>query len=195
VTVDRLGPDDVRTGAVYDAERSTARASATEQRRLRRIDLGERLSLVFENRDTLRAAAEELLRAERIADPERTATEVAAFNDVIPEAGRLLATLFLDVSDAADLPVLLAELEGAAETVYVDVAGMRAVSAPVTAGDADAEAERRAPAVLLTIELTPQQREAWQEGAPVTVGIDHPRYRASTALGDDQRAAIAGDLA
>jgi hypothetical protein len=188
--MDRIRPEELRTGEIYDAERSSARASAVEQRRLRRVDLGERLSLVFENRHTLRAAAEELLRAERVVDPDRVAAEVATFNAVLPAEGSLTATLYFDVSDAADLPAALSELEGAAAHLYIDVAGSRAAASaePVSA------AEQNHAAVLVTFPLSEAQQDAWREGAPVSVGVEHPRYRASVPLGDDQRAAVASDL-
>lgn len=186
-----LGPQDLRVGTSYELARGEARALAIELRRRRRVDLGDLLSLVFENRETLLAAAEESLRAERIEEPERVAGEAAGFRALLPPPGTLAASLYLEVTDAADLPPLLEELEAIAEGVHLEIDGTRAQAAVLPLG---AGGDRTAPAAYLLFTLTDSQREAWREGARVRLGVVHPRCSAITELSDEQRAAIAADL-
>jgi hypothetical protein len=178
---------DLRAGRDYEAVRGAARADAIERRRLRRFHLGELLSLVFENRDTLRAAAEEALRAERVDEATAISAEAARFAALLPPRGGLAASLYLDIEDASELGGLTPELPAIAAAVRLEVAGSAA--APEVLGS-----QAPTPALYLRFPLSPAQREAWLEGAPVRILCDHPRCSASLALSDEQRAALAADL-
>jgi hypothetical protein len=69
--------------------------------RYRRVRLGPRLALVFENRQTLWFRIQEVLRVARLADPQRIAEELAVYNRLLPGRGRLQAALLLEGEDAA----------------------------------------------------------------------------------------------
>jgi len=178
-------------GATYEHARAEARSAAVELRRRRRVDLGDLLSVVFENRVTLAAAAEEALRAERIEDPERVEEEAGRFGLLLPPPGGLAATLFVEVSDAAEMASVLPELEGVAESVQLEIDGSRV---PATVFPFSAASGGAAPVTYLRFDLTASQREAWIEGARVLLRVTHPRCVTSTELSDEQRAAIVADL-
>jgi hypothetical protein len=182
-----LDAADLRLGAEYEAGRGGARGAATERRRLRRLQLGGLLSVVFENRDTLRAAAEEALRADRIDEPSAVSAEAARFAALLPARGGLAASLYLDVDDPSELAGLTPELPAIAAAIRLEVADS------ATAAEA-VPAQVPVPAAYLRFPLTAAQREAWLEGAPVRLLCDHPRCTASVALSDEQRAALAADL-
>jgi hypothetical protein len=186
-----LDPRDLRVGAAYERARADARSDAIELRRRRRVDLGDLMSVVFESRETLAAAAEEALRSERIEAPEKVDEEAGRFGLLLPPAGGLAATLFLEVSDAAEMASALTELEGVAESVQLEIDGSRV---PATAFPFSAAAGGAPPVAYLHFELTTSQREAWIEGARVLLRVAHPGYSASTELSDEQRATIAADL-
>jgi len=61
--------------------------------RYRRVRLGPRLTLVFENRQTLWFRVQEVLRVARLADPARILEELAVYNRLLPGRGRLQAAL------------------------------------------------------------------------------------------------------
>lgn len=186
-----LDPEELRVGAAYEAARGGARAAAIELRRRRRIDLGDLISLVFESRDTLAAAAEEALRAERIEDREWVRGEAGKFASLLPPEGGLAASLFVEVADAAEMASTLSELDGIAGSIHLEIDGSSCQAVAASPGKV---AEGSAPVAYLRFELTPSQREAWIEGARVLLRAAHPRYSVSTELSDEQRAAIAADL-
>ena len=186
-----LGPQELRVGAAYEHARGEARGRAIELRRRRRVDLGDLLSVVFESRETLLAAAEESLRADRLEEPERVAAEAVRFQALLPPAGGLAASLYLEISDAAELPPLLGELEAIAASVRLEIDGTGAQTAATLLGEGRGGT---APVAHLLFTLTESQREAWREGARVRLGVSHPRCSASTELSDEHRAAIAADL-
>lgn len=188
-----LRAGELRVGADYESARQDRRAEAIELRRRRRVGLGDLLSLVFENAQTLRAAAEEALRAERLEGEESVAAEAARWQPLLPAAGQLAASLYLEVADAARLGALAADLAAIAATVYLEVDARRSPALIATPAGPAAES-LPAPAAYLRFELTESQSEAWREGARVVLGVAHPRCAATTELSDEQRAAVAQDL-
>ncbi|MGD1034006.1 MAG: DUF3501 family protein [Candidatus Dormibacteria bacterium] len=186
-----LDPEDLRVGASYEAARGDARAAAIELRRRRRVDLGDLISVVFESRETLAAAAEEALRAERIEDAAAVRDEAGRFGLLLPPEGGLAASLFVEVADAAEMASVLSDLAGIAGSIHLEIDGSRC---PATAVPPGPVPEGAAPVAYLRFELTASQREAWTEGARVLLRAVHPRYSVGTELSDEQRAAIAADL-
>jgi len=187
---DPLSLDEVRVGAAYDTERADSRRRVAELKRFRRVHLGDALALVFENRDTIRSTLEEALRTEHVEDPAQVEDEIAAFSAVVPEPGDLAATLFLEVDDPADLNATLLRLDGAEDSVFIEVAGKRVRGVPE-------EVFPRGESVLahyLRFSLEPDQREAILRGSPIAVGTDHPACATTVQLDEEHRQAIARDL-
>src|SRR6478672_6992919 len=67
--------------------------------RYRRVRIGPRLTLSFENRQTLWFRIHELLRVARISDPVRVQQELDLYNRLLPSRGRLQAALQIDVPE------------------------------------------------------------------------------------------------
>lgn len=177
----------VRTGSAYEAAREAERArlgAAAEQRRVR---LGADLVLVFDTVETVRAALEETLRADRIADAERVEAETTAFAGLLGGDDALAGILYVDVADPVALAERLGELPGLGEAVYVEVDGARVGA---QADDLDGSSG----VLRLRFALDSAQRAALLEGAPLTVGVAHPACSASTRLSREQVRAIRADL-
>ena len=68
-------------------------------KRRRRISVGEHVTLLFENLDTIRFQIQEMIRAERIVDPGRVQEELDVYNALLPAEGELSATLFIELTD------------------------------------------------------------------------------------------------
>ncbi|HZT82330.1 MAG TPA: DUF3501 family protein [Gemmataceae bacterium] len=71
--------------------------------RYRRVRVGPRLTLLFENRQTLWFRVQELLRVARLADPARVQQELDVYNRLLPGPDRLQAALLIDVADETRL--------------------------------------------------------------------------------------------
>jgi hypothetical protein len=71
--------------------------------RHRRVRIGPRLTLVFENRQTLWFRVQEVLRVARLAEPQRVQQELDLYNRLLPGRGRLQAALLIEVSDESRL--------------------------------------------------------------------------------------------
>ena len=186
-----LVPGDVRPPATYEPVRAEARRQVIELKRHRRVALSPILSLVFENRDTVRSVVEELLRAERIEDPQRIAEEVEVFNELIPGDSELSATLFLEITDPAELAQRLGELGGIEAAVSMTVDGEPVAQLHEEGRSRD---DRTSSVHYLRFRLSDEQRDAFLRGAEVEVVAEHPALHARATLSEPQRMALAADL-
>jgi hypothetical protein len=92
--------------------------------RYRRVRIGPRVTLLFENRQTLWFRVQELLRIARLAEPERVQQELDIYNRLLPSRDRLQAALLIDIPDEARLTEELASwqsLHGDALQLRLDV--------------------------------------------------------------------------
>jgi hypothetical protein len=183
--------NDVRPPAAYEPVRDRARRQVIELKRSRRVALGELITLVFENRETVRGVVEELLRAERIEDPERIAEELAVFNELIPGERELSATMFLEITDPAELAARLGGLAGIEAAVHLEVGGSRVEQVHEPGRSRD---DRTSSVHYLRFRLDPAQRAAFLSGEPVALVADHPGYAARAVLSEAQRGALSADL-
>ncbi len=185
-----ITPEEIRTGDRYEQVRAEARRGIAEMKRHRRVALGQLLSLVFENRETIRAMIEEVVRAEHLSDASRVEKEVDAFNAVLPHEHELEATLYVEVADPAELGSRLEELEGVERVVYLEVGGARINGEPRVVAHVDEPPS----AFYISFALDADQCDAWLSGSPVAAGVEHSAIRARVELDDEQRRALAADL-
>ena len=76
--------------------------------RYRRVRIGPRVTLLFENRQTVWFRVQELLRIARLAEPARVQQELALYNRLLPGRGRLQAALLIEITDETRLTQELA---------------------------------------------------------------------------------------
>lgn len=94
-----LTADDLLSLEEYNARRTEYyHAHLRYLDRYRRVRLGPRLTLVFENRQTLWYRLQEILRVARLVDPLRVQLELDWFNRLLPRRGRLQASLLIDIT-------------------------------------------------------------------------------------------------
>jgi hypothetical protein len=73
------------------------RARIIALKKNRRVPVGDHLTFLFENRDTVLFQIQEMIRTERIVEAARIQDELDAYNALIPGAGELSATLFIEI--------------------------------------------------------------------------------------------------
>src|SRR5690349_24802121 len=96
---------DIRGPALYGPIRDDLRRRVIELKRPRRVLLGDRVSLVFENRHTLTLQIEEMCRAENLTRDEQIEAEIAVYNEMMPTPDSLSATLFIELPPDEDVYV------------------------------------------------------------------------------------------
>jgi hypothetical protein len=194
----KLTLDDIADLRAYERERDEFRARVIELKARRRIPVGLFVTLVFENRDTIRFQIQEMARVEKLITDEAIQGELDTYNPLIPEAGQLCATLFLELTSKDQLMEWLPKLVGIERSVAVRLGeGDGAVQVRAITDEAHAEQltreETTASVHYVRFELTPEQVERFEAG-PVTLVLDHPAYAEETELSEANRAELLADL-
>jgi hypothetical protein len=183
---------DIRGPAIYAGMRDDLRRHVIAHKQDRRVIVGDRVSLVFEDRTTLIFQIEEILRVEHITVPAKIDEEIAVYNELLPTADSLSATLFLELPPDADARAELGRLIGLDEHVVLHI-GPHPVRAAFEAGRSDGD---RISAVQYTrYRLDEAARASLKTpGTPLALEIDHPAYRHRVALSEASRASLARDI-
>ena len=169
----------------YLAHREEVRARVIALRNRRRVSLGNRISLAFENRETVRYQIQEMMRAERIVRETDIQHEIDTYNELLGAPGDLGCTLLIEIDDPEERSEKLSRWLGLPETVYVELEdGTRTFA---IADDRQQDGRR-----LSTVQYL---RFPVGNRAPVAVGVDFAATRSRTMLSPEQREALASDLA
>lgn len=183
----------------YEKEREARRAGVIALKRHRRVRLGEQLSLLFENRETVLFQIQEMVRTERIVRDDKLRDELDAYNPLIPDPGELSATLFIEIADLH----LMSQDEVRAQVgrflglerghVALELGGQRVVA---RFEDGHSNEEKMAAVHYLRFALPVETRAALAEPRlPGRFVVDHPRYSAQAELTPELRAELLRDLA
>lgn len=178
----------------YAAIRDEFRARIMEHKANRRLAIGLHATLHFEDDLTMKYQVQEMLRLERIYEPEAIQQELDVYNPLIPDGSNWKATFMIEYEDAEELSAALARLKGIEKTVWMQAEGCGKVYA-IRNENPDRENEDKTSAVhYMRFELTPEMIEAVEQGAKIVAGIDHPEYREKVEIPARIRDSLASDL-
>ncbi len=93
---------EIKNLAAYELEREHWRPWVMALKEKRRVRVGDHLTFLFENHETVRYQIQEMIRIERIVKPAEIAHEVETYNELIPGAGELSATLLIEYETPAE---------------------------------------------------------------------------------------------
>ena len=191
----KLAASDLMSLEQYARSRAAFRARVLDHKRDRQLQVGPNTTWSFEDRLTVQYQIQEMLRVERIFEPEGIAEELAAYNPLIPDGRNWKVTLLIEFAQAEERRRQLAALRGIEARCWVQVAGHARVPA-IADEDLPRENEEKTSAVhFLRFELGPAMIGALRAGAALGVGIDHEHYRyAVDPVPAAVRAALLADL-
>jgi len=197
-TVRKLSLDDIADLRAYEREREAYRERIIALKKVRRVGVGRLITLMFENRETMRFQIQEMARAEKILSDDAIQHEVDTYNALIPEPGQLSATLFIELTSKMELIEWLPKFVGIERAVQL-VIGDGDSAAVITCIPEEAhEQQLTRPDVTASVhyirfELTPDEVARFAS-EPVALGVDHPHYIEQTALSEATRASLLEDL-
>ena len=194
----RLTLDDIVDARAYEREREQFRDHVMALKRRRRIAVGPLLTLVFENRDTIRFQIQEMARAEKLYRDEQIITELDIYNPLIPDPGRLSATLFVELTSREQLEEWLPKLVGIERAMALRIGPDGAAGTVADEVDEAHDAQLTRPDVTASVHyirfrLSPAQVEAFAAG-PVEVATVHPAYHHASQLPRETREELLHDL-
>ena len=193
--MNKLLRDDLLSLERYAKERPAFRTKVLAHKRDRQLAVGPHSMWLFEDRLTVQYQVQEMLRAERIFEPEGIDEELHAYNPLIPDGQNWKVTLLIEFPDEQQRRRELAQLKGIEDRCWVRIAGHEQVFA-IADEDLERENEDKTSSVhFLRFELSAPMIAALRGGASLAVGVDHPQYRHSLdPVRDAVRASLIADL-
>lgn len=190
-----LKSSDLLSLEAYAKQRADFRARVLAHKRDRKVRVGEHVTLLFEDRLTIQYQVQEMLRTERIFEPEGIAEELAAYNPLIPDGANLKCTMLIEYDDVEERKRELLRLRNIEHDVQLIVEG-HAPAAAIADEDLPRSDEQKTAAVhFLRFELEHAALADFKSGKPVTIRIAHPNYQAEARLDPAQQKALSADFA
>ena len=171
-----LRQEDLIPFVEYERIRETFRRRIIDLKQRRRISVGEIITLVFENLDTVQFQVQEMIRVERIFDPAKIQEELDVYNALLPDPGELSATLMIEITDEARVKEELDRLQGIDREQTISLrAGPHETYGSFETGRSK---EDKISAVHF-VRFRPGQEfvRALAGGDPAVVRVNHPAYQ------------------
>ena len=191
----QLVQEDLLSTADYERQREAFRARIIELKRRRRISIGPLITMVFENRDTLRFQVQEMIRVERICDPAKIQDELDVYNALLPSRDELSATFLIEITDEAMMKQWLDQFMGIdhGKKVAIVAGGERAFGE----FEGGRSHETKISAVhFLRFRPTKSMKAAFADlRQPVTITVNHGSYQVEVPVPGSMREEWLSDLA
>jgi len=121
--MNKVKRDELLDLGAYEQIRDRFRAAVIEEKKNRRFQVSDELSIVFENHTTVLFQIQEMLRTERITRESAIEHEIDTYNELVPGPSELSATLFVEIADHDTRERRLVELAGLEGGFALEVGG------------------------------------------------------------------------
>ncbi len=174
-----LALEDIVDREKYVGLRPSYRAAVIDYKRSRRLAVGENITLLFEDRETLRFQIQEMVWVEGIDRPDKIQHEIDTYNELMPADRELSATLFIEVTEAAEIRPALDRLIGVDEHVSLIVGeGSEAIEIMAQFDPKQMQEDRISAVQYIKFALDEgAQRLFYDPKRPARVRISHPNYQ------------------
>lgn len=151
---------------------------------VRRVHVGEHMTFLFENAETVRYQIQEMMRAEQIVREDAIQHEIETYNELIGEPGELGCVLLVEIDDAEKRDVLLREWIELPHHLYAELEDGTKVRPRF---DERQIGRGRLSSVQYLIFPTDGK-------VPVAIGSDLPKLELRTELSEEQHEALHADV-
>jgi hypothetical protein len=176
----------------YEKIRDEFRRRIIEKKKRRRVSVGDRVTFVFEDHDTMLFQIQEMVRAEHIVDLDRIRDELEVYNALVPEGSEFSTTMLIEITDADDIRGALVRLIGIDECVSLRIGADHRIAARFEAGHS--KEDKLSAVQYVRFSLDAAARDAFIAGEPVRLCIEHPSYRHEAAIEGAVREELTHDL-
>jgi hypothetical protein len=160
----------------YARIRGEFRHRVIEHKKQRRLPIGPHAALYFEDQLTMQYQIQEMLRIERIFEPEGIQDELDVYNPLIPDGMNWKATFMMEYNDVEERKAALSRMLGIENHIWVQVEGFDKVR-PIANEDLERSTEEKTSSVhFLRFELSEPMIGALKSGTKLSAGVDHPEY-------------------
>jgi hypothetical protein len=177
---------------IYEGVREQFRRDVIAAKKDRRVHVGPFITLIFENRLTVKFQVQEILRAERVTSAEAVAEELEGFNGMLPGPDELSATLMIELTGSEpDVAAELRKLRGLSKHLFLEVGSLRRAAAFDPGRD---DGQRISAVQYVRFPMAGGAGQLLDFAQPAHLVVDHPNYLHRTALSDGVRKSLAADL-
>ncbi|MES9941592.1 MAG: DUF3501 family protein [Candidatus Thiodiazotropha sp. 6PLUC2] len=172
----QLSHEDLYSLEEYARIRQEFRARVMDHKKARRLPIGPHAALYFEDQLTMQYQIQEMLRIERIFEPDGIQDELDVYNPLIPDGTNWKATFMVEYHDVEERKEALGQLIGIENSIWIQVEGHEKVR-PIANEDLQRSTEDKTSAVhFIRFELTTEMIDSLKKGASLSAGIDHSNY-------------------
>jgi hypothetical protein len=194
----KLTLSDIADLREYERERADFRSHVIDLKKRRRVGLGPFVTVLFENRDTIRFQIQEMARVEKLFTDEAIETELRVYNPLVPEPGELALTLFVELTSELALRDWLPRLVGIEKTLELRIGdGADRIVVPCIPDEEHQEQLTReeitASVHYIHFRLDAAQIEAFAAG-PVELALTHENYEHASVLSEETVVELLADL-
>jgi hypothetical protein len=187
-----LSMQDLWPASVYESVRDEFRREVIAAKQHRRVHVGPFITLIFENRLTVKFQVQEILRAERVTAPEAMAEELDGFNGMLPAKDELSATLMVELTGPEpEVASQLRKLSGLSGHLFFETAGLRRAAQFDVGRD---DGQRISAVQYVRFPMAGMAGHLLDMAHPVSLEVDHPNYQHRTILSESVRRSLAADL-
>jgi len=190
--MNKLTREDIKLNDQYTRDRENTRKTIIALKKLRRVEVGDRLTFTFENRETIRYQIQEMMRIEHISDEQKIQFELDVYNELIPEKDTLSATMFIEIPEQDKLKTLLDQFQGLDQRNSV-VLTVNSEESPAQFEEGHSREDRISAVHYVKFHLNESQKKNFRNGE-VVLEVRHPSYNKSTKLTSEQKQEINKDL-
>ena len=164
--------EDLLSADEYDKKRDELLSIANSERELRTVRIGNSVSLLFENKETVQHKLQELLRDENVIQSEKIQKKLSIYKFLLPDTNKLKASMSINSDEE--------EKKGIDKRVWIQIGENDRVFASSFTNLEHADVGDYERAFLLEFDLSNLMIKDFQAGMILYAGIDHPKYNIRT---------------
>ncbi len=176
----------------YEKVREAFRGRVIREKKARRVAVGEHVTVVFENHDTVLLQIQEMLRTERITRESSIAHEIETYNALLGGETELAATVMIEIPDPATRDAFLVRARGIERHMVLVVNG---VLVRAQWDESRVLPDQASAVMYVKFPLSAESaRDVATGTARLAFVIDHPEASARADLGRDVARSLAEDI-
>lgn len=158
----------------------------------RRIQIGEHITFVFENRETVLYQIQEMIRLEKMTDEKLIKNEIEVFNQLIPNENELVATMFIEIFERHLIKSVLNSLVGIHNKIFLEFNNERI---PCVFYEENLTEGKISSVQYVKFIFNEEQKNKFIDPKiEFKLKIDHPNYKAEAIIPENIKASLIEDL-
>lgn len=179
----------------YAEIREEFRKKVMAHKKNRRLALNPHAAIYFEDLLTMQYQVQEMLRIEKIFEPNGIQEELDVYNPLIPDGTNWKATFMIEYEKVNERKKALEKLIGIEKSIWVKVEDSEKVFAIANEDLSRENEEKTASVHFLRFELSKNMCADAKVGLPIQFGIDHILFKTEVTVPPIIQQSLIRDLA